>query len=1214
MKPRSASCLTRRVFLYVSLWAILAQPVAADQLAYEPFADYEFDKNMAQQSPPLPAGTGITAWSSNNTFVVNHARTESLVYGSLETTGGKMEFSGGGIVMNATLDTSGAGPFAGLVSGGEVGNVSSGDLYCSLLFRIGDLDSNVASFVTFAGSNDFALGRNWGTGQFWAQTSLGTNLDENTHLFVIRFRFQSGSDEVTVWLDPDLSLAQGQQTVDASLVREVRFDSLEIVSHWNAAQSTVSPAFLDEIRFGTTWEDVVPTVSTYTLDATAEANGSVYASPQQDEYTDGTEVYLEANGDFGYRFASWTGDVPAGSQTTNPLTLVMDRNRTISAVFEPGVPEFFVFDPGPDPYGDDSVFDLRRMNEAVAGMNGFVTRQGDQFLLGDGTPVRFWAATVDALDEPEMSEMARFLGKRGINLVRWHTSLYNNGATNMASVNGSAIEDAQRMVVAMKEQGIYTKLSYFFILGLRMQPEWGIEGYTQDWIDTHPAETGAAPFGLQFFDEDFKDAMKAWLSELLTRPNPYDDDQTPLKDEPAVAIIEIQNEDNLFFWTFDPTRWPLVQQQKVDQAFGDFLIDQYGSINAAISAWGGAGSGGLQGRDVPASGRMTVNDAYFMTRNTATSGASGNRMADQIAFLTQVQHDFYAEFTDYLENTLGVRCTISASNWHTAADEFLYDLEHYTYTAAGVVDVHNYFGPLIVNQALFTNIQGGDTFFTVPGINNPRRLPAIYKQVTDHPNIISESTWNNPTWAKPEAALLIAAYGSLVDLDAFHWFATGSTSWQPGNRTWEFMSPALGGMFPGAAMLYRRGDVTPAPVVVREARPLDEIYDKTEAQIQQTVGWDPTRDPDGEFTFDPEDGTGQIDSLAMLVGKVEVAFSGNTYVDPDLDNYIDNDARRVTSRTGELELYWGQVKGEGTSNPTDGEGWFRVDSPRSQGVAGFLGAAGAMSLSNIDIEMENEFGTVLAVSLDGLPLSRSREILIQAAAREHLRGYEETTVPLSSGGAIYQGAEIVNLGSLPWQMEGIRCTVTLKGTGSIESIQAVDGNGYPIADLGAGSVGDTGTTFDLPGQALYTYVKLKDPSRYGEWSAFTTAEWMDESISGRTRDPDGDGVPNFAEYMLRGDPKSSDAAGVLQGRVVEATPDDRFELDFDIRTDDPGTAWRVEVSADLTTWHHNGDGSGHTWVETLSSTPYGDGTSAMTVQLHPQTDGVEKLFVRVVVE
>jgi len=53
-----------------------------------------------------------------------------------------------------------------------------------------------------------------------------------------------------------------------------------------------------------------------------------------EDIADETEVELEANAAIGFAFQTWLGDVPAGQETTNPLTVTMDQARSITARFE----------------------------------------------------------------------------------------------------------------------------------------------------------------------------------------------------------------------------------------------------------------------------------------------------------------------------------------------------------------------------------------------------------------------------------------------------------------------------------------------------------------------------------------------------------------------------------------------------------------------------------------------------------------------------------------------------------------------------------------------------------------------------------------------------------------------------------------------------------------------------------------------------------------
>ncbi|HPS02797.1 MAG TPA: hypothetical protein PLA90_14760, partial [Candidatus Sumerlaeota bacterium] len=82
---------------------------------------------------------------------------------------------------------------------------------------------------------------------------------------------------------------------------------------------------------------------TWNLSATSGEQGSVSVSPSKTNYLDGSTVVLTAAPDPWYRFTGWSGDV---TTTTNPLTLTMDSNKTVTAHFEPdGYPLTLVADP-----------------------------------------------------------------------------------------------------------------------------------------------------------------------------------------------------------------------------------------------------------------------------------------------------------------------------------------------------------------------------------------------------------------------------------------------------------------------------------------------------------------------------------------------------------------------------------------------------------------------------------------------------------------------------------------------------------------------------------------------------------------------------------------------------------------------------------------------------------------------------------------------------
>jgi hypothetical protein len=83
-----------------------------------------------------------------------------------------------------------------------------------------------------------------------------------------------------------------------------------------------------------TGQDFTSTPNTDAVLTVHANHGSVTKEPDQATYTLGTNVTLTPVPDEGHVFADWSGDVPAGHTTDNPLHLTMDQDRTVTARFE----------------------------------------------------------------------------------------------------------------------------------------------------------------------------------------------------------------------------------------------------------------------------------------------------------------------------------------------------------------------------------------------------------------------------------------------------------------------------------------------------------------------------------------------------------------------------------------------------------------------------------------------------------------------------------------------------------------------------------------------------------------------------------------------------------------------------------------------------------------------------------------------------------------
>ncbi|TVR49476.1 MAG: hypothetical protein EA425_12190, partial [Puniceicoccaceae bacterium] len=1003
---------------------------------------------------------------------------------------GKLRIAGDGLWLRGRLDTASEGPFASFIAptDGRIGSAAEGSLYLSFLLQLPVVPSSGSrqNWLQLADStngwaNRLRIGQDWAADHFSIGGTSVASLDTAAHLVVLRLDYSPSGDTVTGWWDPDPD--NPESVADPSLVQSglnLRFDSLSLL-----AQGTPEGFFVDEIRFGTSWEAVLPTTDLVVhLGTIGEGSVSAHPAPAGGVYQPGQDITLTAHPEPGWHFSHWSG----GHQGfDNPAAITIgDAPLDITAHFSRL--QLVPFPTEPDPFLDTALLDLRHLNEPFAGSKGWIVEDGRGGLMHEATgeTVRFWTVNAGvAPDMPSVRDQARFFAKRGVNHVRWHTSVFSNQAPSLDWVDPDKVAEVQRMVAAHQAEGIYTSISYFFVLGLRIQAAWGIPGYDSAWLAAHPDLADRAPFGLMFFEPLFQDAMQRWIEVILTTPNPYDDNR-PLAENPAVAIVEILNEDNLFFYTFDPASFPPAQRDRIYQHFGDFAASRHGSIAEAFDAWQAEGGSAAISGDQPSEGRLAVTSAWEMGQSPGANPARNRRLADQIEFLALTQRDFFAAFSTFIRG-LGYRGPITASNWTTAnaGRGHLLDIEHWTYAqGAGVIDVHNYYNALGVERSLFTRLSGGDRYIPLSAVNAPRRMPAVYRHLRGHASFLSESTWTQPNDFRSEAALLTAAFGALNGLDGFTWFSAGPGDWQDGTGTWQVWTPNLGGLFPGAALLYRRGDVSPGPVVVRETINLRRAFHRERSFMAMTGGYDPTRDAGADFDFDPASGEGRIDPLAFLVGRAEALHgrhqAHNSVLPPTQPELIDFDQRRLRSLTGELELHWDEPAGRIVDGqPSPGRGLFTLDSPRTQAAAGFLGAAGPLDLGDVRIHLENTFGSVLVTALDDLPIAQSSRLLVQVGTRDQLTGFRTSEENRTLDGLSFLGRRVEEVGALPWQIESPEGSILLKDPDrAVTGAWLLDANGYPLPADPVMAAEAEGWRIELPRHGLYLVVDLAPPAVY----------------------------------------------------------------------------------------------------------------------------------------
>lgn len=563
-----------------------------------------------------------------------------------------------------------------------------------------------------------------------------------------------------------------------------------------------------------------------------------------------------------------------------------------------------------------SPVDLSFLNKGdlPAGKHGFIRAKADKLEFEDGTPVMFWGANLMAnalfsTSDIDIKAQTKRIAQLGFNLIRIHhhdsewvqPNIFKSPIKNTQELSLEAFKKLDWWIKCLKEQGIYIWLDLH--VGRTVTKADGIELFD----DIAKGKDHVEIKGFNYYNASIQQKMQQFNEAYLNHVNPFT--KLDYKSDPAIIGLLLTNENDL------------------TQHFGNLLLPDKGySKHNAI---------------------FTDDYKQFIKR----SGLSENKvwrtweMGESKIYLSDVEHRFNQKMIAHLRN-VGAKSLIATTNsWGGMG---LFGLP--SLTDGDLIDTHSY--------------GRGEEFNFNPRFN-PGFLTWIGgSQVAGKPLSVTE--WNVepfPVSDRFTSILYTASIASLQGWDAMMLY--GYSQHQlgvkiNGHNYSTYNDPAITGLMPAAALLYRQGHVSPAK----------KNY---ELQLSENDFFFKKQDPSTSKTIRT---LMEISRIAIKMPDVsELPWLNENNVkteniiaisDPNKD-FIPAGKDFVLSDTGELKRDWSK-------------GIHTVDTPKSQIASGWIGG-NPINLQDTSFKISTKKATVAVQSLSDEPINKSKAIFITAMAR-----------------------------------------------------------------------------------------------------------------------------------------------------------------------------------------------------------------------------------------
>ncbi len=650
-------------------------------------------------------------------------------------------------------------------------------------------------------------------------------------------------------------------------------------------------------------------------------------------------------------------------------------------------------------------------DECPAGKRGFAKFDGENLRFEDGTLAKFWGVMLNGAacfpPHDQAEQLAQRLSHAGINIVRFHQmddewtapNLYRLTAgkrvENTRDLCPECLERLDYLIKCLKEKGIYTAVD--MTTYRRFKPGDGVK-------DAHLLHDGTRLYAM--YDPTMIELQKEFCVKFWNHVNPYTG--LAYKDDPVFVMCDIINENDTFI-NHNSRRW-----YNLIPYYDNMLRDMF-------AAW-------LKEKGIDY-------DAYGCELYT-----KDQPMQD---FRTDLMRKYCRTMYDHLRS-IGVRIPLCGSNYHTCygsvkaqeemdfqdAHSYYYDWKwgaeekicaHQTLTSAKTSPMA---GPCA------NRIHGKPFFMTewdMPWPNAFRAEGALW-----YPAVACLQNWTGMTihtYGYGHKTSKFDRLGKIAATDTI-----GGVPYREGIfAIWN--DPAKFGLFYHGALMFRRGDITPAKKILG-AKVTPDMYGKRGIALQGTA----MEMHQVHTVLDTTDPTG-VDEL----------------LDPT-KAYPREDSKLYVSDTGELCRDMSKEIGY-------------IDTPRTKSVYGRIGYPfpnpkqkiwQPRELDGLTINCHTDFATITMSSLTDDPITSSSNILMTAVGRAR------------NHGAQFDGDKMLEVGTNPIEVEVISAEIHLKTDKPTMEVWAIDSDGFYSGRLD--TVYEDGTLkFNIGEEFCTMYYLLLEP-------------------------------------------------------------------------------------------------------------------------------------------